>query len=57
MTDPEDEALAWGMDWTDPCSPNPLIALASCVALAIGGVFFLLGLGLWMLIDQVKKRT
>jgi len=50
----EEAALAWGQDYADPCSPNPLIAIASGVALLIGGVFFLLGLGVFMVLDQGK---
>lgn len=48
-------ALVWGMDWTDPCSPNPMIALASYGALALGGLLFLAGMGIWMTLDWVKR--
>ena len=51
----EETSLAWGQDYADPCDPNLLIAGASTVALLIGGVFFLLGLGLFMAIDQAKR--
>jgi hypothetical protein len=51
----EETALAWGQDYVDPNNGNPLIALVSMAALAVGGVFFLLGLGIFMAIDQGKK--
>lgn len=55
ITMDEETALAWGQDYANPCSKNPLIAVASCAALLLGGVFFLLGLGLFMLLDQTKR--
>ena len=51
----EETALAWGQDYADPCDPNPLIAVASSLALLIGGVFFLLGFGLFVVLDQTRR--